>query len=653
MKKVLLGILLSISFIGTAQKATKDVLFTINKTPYYTDEFVRVYNKNLDLVKDESQKDLDQYLDLYVGYKLKIQKANRLGLQNGEAYKTELQSYRTQLAKTYITDSKVTEELVAEGYQRGLKEIRASHILITVDENASPEDTLKAYKKISEIRAKAVAGEDFANLAMQYSQDPSAKDNKGDLGYFSSFRMVYPFENAAFNTKVGQVSKPFRTKFGYHIMKVNDIRDNRGEITVEHIMLLNPESGYAAEKEKVKAKIMEIYKKLQQGENFEELAKQFSEDKSSAAKGGLLNQFGSGQLTSEEFENAAFALKNNNEISAPFESKFGWHIVKLIEKHPLKTLDESRAELEAKVGKDDRSRLVTESINEKLRAKYNIKRDDKLYNSIVSAVTAKDGTYAFPKSMDKFKGPLFKIQDSIVSGEAFLSNLRVIQKQGKVMAKPMSKWVANNYEIFVDQKLNEYYNAHLEEDFPEFGAIMDEYRDGLLLFDLMEKEIWDKSKTDTLGLESFYQSRKANYLWKKRADVLIVSSTKMKEIKDARKMLKKNASAEDIKKKFNTAEKVDVMTNAGVFEEGSETLPKSMKFTTGVSDVFQDGDYYYVVKIDKVLPAGIKTLDECRGKCVNDYQQYLEQGWVDKLKTEFSVKVNQDVFAKVKKQLKG
>ncbi len=653
MKKLFLGILLSISFFGNAQKNANDVLFTINKTPYYTDEFVRVYNKNLDLVKDESQKDLDQYLDLYIGYKVKIQKANKLGLQDGEAYKNELSSYRSQLAKNYITDSKVTESLVEEGYQRSLKEIRASHILINLDENAAPVDTLKAYKKINDIRNRAVAGEDFGTLAEQFSQDPSAKDNKGDLGYFSAFRMVYPFENAAYKTQVGQVSKPFRTRFGYHIMKVNDIRDNRGEVTVEHIMLLFPENGDAAEMEKVKTKVMEIYKKIQQGENFEELAKQFSEDKSSASKGGLLNKFGSGQLTSDEFENAAFSLKNKNEISAPFESRFGWHIIKLIEKHASKTLDEVRPELEAKVGKDDRSRLIAESINEKLRKKYIIKRDEKLYNRIVAAVTAKDGSYSFPSSLDTYSAALFKIQDTPISGADFLSALRVTQKTAAPMVKPMSKWVAKNYEIFVDQKLNGYYNDHLEDEFPEFGAIMDEYRDGLLLFDLMEKEIWDRSKADTLGLESFYQSRKANYMWKPRADVLIISSTKMNEMKDARKLLKKGTSADDIKKKFNTNDKVEVMSNAGVFEQGSETLPKSMKFEIGISDVFKEGDYYYVVKVNKVMPAGVKTLEECRGKCVNDYQQYLEQGWVDTLKEEFSVKVDRSVFDKVKKQLKG
>ena len=345
MKHLLFGLLLCLNLTAFAQKAPKEVLFTIDQKPYYTDEFLRVYNKNLDLVKDESQKDLNQYLDLFVGYKLKINKAHKLGLQNGDQYKNELNTYRAQLSKNYVTDSKVTKELIGEAYARSLKEIRASHILITVDENAAPADTLAAFNRAIELRNKVLKGEDFGMLASQFSQDPSAKENKGDLGYFSVFRMVYPFESAAYKTPKGQISMPVRTRFGYHLIKVNEIRDNRGEVTVAHIMIVNPKTDDATEKERVRTTVNDIYKKIQQGENFETLARQFSEDKSSSSKGGVLNRFGSGQLSSEEFENVAFSLTKENPISAPFQSAFGWHIVKLVEKHTIKSVDEMKPEL--------------------------------------------------------------------------------------------------------------------------------------------------------------------------------------------------------------------------------------------------------------------------------------------------------------------
>lgn len=651
MKQLLFGLLLSLNLVGYAQNIKKEVLFTIDQKPYYTDEFARVYNKNLDLVKDESQKDLTQYLELFIGYKLKINKANKLGLQNGANYQTELKSYRTQLSKNYLTDSKVTKELVEEGYARSLKEIKASHILITVEENASPEDTLKAYNKIAAIRLRAVNGEDFGKLAQENSQDPSAKENKGDLGFFSSFRMVYAFESAAFNTPKGKISNPFRTRFGYHIIKVEDIRDNRGEVQVAHIMILNPKAE-ETDKDKSKNTINEIYKKIQQGESFDDLAKQFSEDKSSSSKGGQLSRFGSGQLSSEEFENVAFSLTKDKPMSEPFQSKFGWHIVKLIDKFPVKSLEEMTAELESKVAKDDRSRRVTNSLNEKLRKKYTVKRNDKLYASLAKTVTKDfyENKWELPADTKAYDAKLFSINETNVTGTDFLKYIKAQEKAGSGI-RPASKMVDFMYQKFVDDQLNTYYNDHLESEFPEFAAVMEEYRDGLLLFDLMEKEIWERSKTDTIGLKNFYETRKTNYTWKNRLDVIIASSTDEKEVKAAQKMLKKNSTPDQIKEKLNLNDKVKIMTNVGTFEEGNDALPKNLKFQTGVSDITKDGEYYFVTKVNKIIPAGVKTLEECKGKCINDYQQYLEQRWVDDLKTEFTVKTNKDVFERVKKEL--
>lgn len=654
LKQLFFGVLLSASFTSFAQNNNKEVLFTIDGKPYYTDEFARVYNKNIDLVKDESQKDLNQYLDLFVGYKLKINKANKLGLQNGQAYQAELKSYRNQLSKNYLTDSKVTQELIEEAYQRSQKEIKAAHILFMVDENASPEDTLKAYKKAVEVREKALKGENFGDLAVKYSEDPSAKENKGELGYFSAFRMVYPFESAAYKTQKGHISKIVRTRFGYHIIKVEDIRDNRGELTVAHIMILKPNNQNPEEAEKAKATIQDIYKKLQQGENFESLAKQFSQDKSSASKGGVLNRFGSGQLSSEEFEDAAFALKNPNDYSAPVESNFGWHIIKLIEKHPLKTAQEMQSELDGKIRKDERSRLITNSLTEKLKKKYSIKRNDKLFAAISKTVNDKfyTGDWKLPENMKPFEGNLITIDKKTISGDEFLKYL-VAQQRGENTIRPISKLVEKKYQEYVDAKVNELYNNNLENEFPDFAAVMEEYRDGLLLFDLMEKEIWEKAKTDTIGLQNFYEARKNNYRWGNRVDALILSSTKMDMAKKAQKLLKQGKSAEFIKEKFNQNGKVEVMSNAGIFEENSDALPKGLEKKDGVSGIIKDGEYYFVVKINKHLEAGPKTLEEAKGKVVNDYQQYLEEKWVSDLKQEFKVDVNQPAFEKVKKQIKS
>lgn len=650
-KSFFLGLSFLVATAGFGQTNTKEVLFTINDKSYYTDEFSRVYKKNLDLVKDESQKDLNQYLELFIGYKLKVNKAYKLGLQNSAKYQSELKSYRSQLAKNYFNDTKITEALIEEAYQRLQKEVRASHILILVDENASPEDTLKAYKKIEDIAKRAQAGEDFAALAVQYSEDPSAKENKGDLGYFTAFRMVYGFENAAYNTAKGKVSAITRTRFGYHIVKVEDIRPNRGEVTVAHIMMLKakPED---ADQGKPEQTINEIYQKIQQGEKFEDLARQFSEDKSTSPKGGVLNKFGSGQLSSEAFEEVAFSLANPNDISKPFQSEFGWHIVKLIAKHPVRTQSEMKSELENKIGKDERSKKITASLNEKLRKQYTYKRDSKVYAQLSKWITADfyESKWVQPEAAKDYAGVLLTINTKKIDGKKFLEFVDKQQKSG-LKVKPLSALTEVLYDKFLDEQLTAYYDENLETEFPEFAYVMEEYRDGLLLFDLMEKEIWERAKTDSVGLQTFYNSTKFNHMWKKRVEATILSSTKMETIKKALSLLKKDKDVQAIKDQLNVGNVVNVMANSGKFEEGNSALPKATKFEVGISDIFKEGEYYFVVKVDKVMPEEVKTLEECRGKVVNEYQQYLEQRWVDDLKQEFNVKVNQDVFERIKKQL--
>lgn len=642
--------LLSQSFL-LAQN--KEVLFTIDNHPYYTDEFVRVYNKNLDLVKDDSQKNLDNYLELFLGYKLKVEKANKIGLQNSVNYQNELKSYRNQLSKNYVNDSKVTNELVQEAYNRVQKEVRASHILVLVDEGAAPEDTLKAYNKILDIKKRIDNGEDFIKVAQQFSEDPSVKENNGDLGYFSAFRMVYSFENAAFKTNIGQVSKPFRTRFGYHLVKVVDKRDNRGEVTVAHIMILKPSTADAQLEVKAKQTIDDIYQKILQGEGFESLANQFSEDKSSAQKGGLLQRFGSGQLSSEEFENVAFSLQNKNDISKPFQSQFGWHIVKLIDKHPVQTLADMKSELEDKVRKDERSLLITNSLAKKLRTKYTYTKDQKLLNQIKTLVTDDfySQTWEIPQNKKEINDLLLTINKTKkVYSIIFLKYIHTQQKSN-IKTKPISKLVDELFEKFIDEQLIAYYNDNLENEFPDFKNVMDEYRDGLLLFDLMDREIWTRAKTDTTGIKVFYKENLSKYQWKKRYGVDIFSSTDKAIIEKAQNFLKKGKSVEYIKEKLNKGGKIHIMVKSGLFEEDYDILPQYQNLPKGVATIVSKDKYYFVVNVLDVKEAGPKDFNDCKGKVISDYQQYLENNWVDELKKEFDIKINQDIFQTVKKQL--
>ena len=638
---------------STVLAQNKDVLFTIDNHNYYTDEFVRVYNKNLDLVKDDSQKNLDNYLELFIGYKLKVEKANKIGLQNSVNYQNELKSYRNQLSKNYVSDSKVTNELVQEAYERMKQEIRASHILVLVDESAAPEDTLKAYQKILDIKKRIDLGEDFVKVAQQFSEDPSVKENNGDLGYFSSFRMVYPFENAAFSTEMGQTSKPFRTRFGYHIVKVVDKRANRGEVTVAHIMILKPSDPVIKTEDKSKQTIEDIYKKIQQGESFESLAQQFSEDKSSASKGGVLQRFGSGQLSSEEFENVAFSLQNKNDISQPFQSQFGWHIVKLIDKHSMQSLSEMKSELEEKVRKDERSLLITNSLSKKLRVKYTYSKVQKTLSAVKKVVNDNfyNQTWEVPTNAKDNPSEILVINKSKkVSSLQFL-NFIYSQQKVKLKIKPVTKLVDELFEKFIDEQLNAYYNENLENEFPEFKYVMEEYRDGLLLFDLMDKEIWTKAKTDTLGINTFFKNNAKNYFWKKRYKVDILSSTDKLIIEKVQNFLKKGKSVDYIKEKLNQEGKINVMVKSGLFEEDYDILPNCNNLSIGNFSIVQKEAYYFIVNVLEIKEAGEKEFNDCKGKVISDYQQYLENNWVNELKKEFEVKINQEVFNKVKQQL--
>jgi peptidyl-prolyl cis-trans isomerase SurA len=648
-RQFLLAGVISLSGLSFAQ--TNEVLFTIDNKPFYTDEFVRVYNKNLDLVKDESQKDLNNYLDLYLAYKLKVTKAYELDLDKESRYINELNSYRNQLAKEYLTDKKVTDELVQEAYQRSLKEVRASHILFLVNEDALPQDTLKVYQKAISVRNRILKGEDFKTLAEQFSEDPSAKENKGDLGYFSAFRMVYPFENGAYNTKVGEVSEPIRSRFGYHLIYVADVRDNRGDVIAGHIMLSKSED--KAKNEENAQKIKDIYQKLQQGEKFEDLAKQFSDDKTTSEQGGKLAKISSGQLNSVVFEDAVFSLKNNGDYTKPVETEFGWHIIKLFEKFPVKTFEEAKTDIENSVKRDERSRLIEASMNHKLEKKYKPVADNKLIANILTLV---DNTYytsefILPENTELYNKTVLTLDSKKISGVEFLNYIKKQQNRMQ-RVEPLERLKKELAENFVISSLNAYYDENLEKEFPEFNNVMQEYKEGLLLFDLMEKEIWQKAQTDSLGLEAFYQKNKDNYKWNQRIDAIVASSVKPEFVEKAQKLFKKKKSVDYIKKQLNKDAVVNIMIDQGYFEQGSSGLPKDYKLSKGVSDIYKEGDYYYVILGQKILSSSTKSLEEARGRVVSDYQQYLEEHWLDSLKKEFTYNVNNSVFEKVKKELK-
>lgn len=659
-KNIPLFLLLLVGFASFGQSKKDKVLFTIEGEPTYVSEFSRVYKKNLDIIDKKDQKEIEEYFDLFLEYKLKLKEAEQLKLDEKDSYKKELAGYRKQLSRNYLTDEQATEKLLKEAYERLKKEVKASHILIKVSQDASPEDTLKAYNAIMKIRDTIVThGANFGQMAMEQSDDPSAMGNKnmkgnlGNLGYFSAFRMVYPFESAAFNTKVGQVSMPVRTQFGYHIIKTEDIRDNAGEITVAHILLLDKKEG--ENKEDPAQKIQDIYSQIQSGADFGTLAKRFSDDRSSGVNEGQLPRFGRGRLSSKAFEEVAFSLKEPNEISKPFQSEFGWHIVKLISKHSMRSFEEEKLNLERKIKNDKRAGVINSSVLKKIKKLYDISENEVAKNDFFAIA---DGTF-FTKSWqlptdDAFLSKtLFQINDTKIPYRDFA--IYLLKNRSRVMAKNLDakSFIKRTYQEFFNSKLLAFYESDLENINEEFAAIYGEYRDGLLLFDLMETEIWEKAKTDTIGLETFFNANKENYKWNKRVEGVIASCSKEDAAKKVQQLLKEGKSLDDIKEAINKEGTVNVIFSPGVYEEGHRNLPEDFKFSKGVSPIFKDGTTdFTIVKVNDILPESYKELSEIKGKVISDYQVYLEKEWIKTLKEKYEIDINKRTYRKLKKLVK-
>ncbi len=634
----------------SAQINENDVLFTVNDDNVMASEFLRVYNKNLDLVKDESQKDIDNYLELFIDYKLKLQEAKKLGFNEKPEYLRELSNYRKQLAKNFLTDSQVTEDLVREAYDRVSYEVNAGHVLVRLPEDAPPADTLKAYNEILKLREQ-VLNEGFETVKKKVHNGQTIFAE--DLGYFSGFRMVYPFESAAFNTPVGELSQPFRTRFGYHIVKIFDKRKSKGEVEVAHILVSKQQKTTDSLQKNPEQRIKDIYAKLNQGENFESLAKQFSEDKSSANKGGKLSPFSSGQLNSKIFEETAFSLENVGDYSQPIETDLGWHIIKLMDKKPVESFEKMKGQLELKVKRDSRSNLINEAFVKKIREYYNIKDNNEAiqyFNTIVTDSFYKR-TWEIPENLNKEK-LLNTIGEKQITYGEFANYLKNAQRKLRSQ-KPLQFVIQENYKEFIDSSVLKYYEDNLENENQEFSNIVDEYRDGLLLFDLMESEIWNAAKKDSLSLKEFYKKNKENYFLNERVDALVASSPNENIIKKVSKMLEDGMTEDKIKEALNKKGKVNVIFTSGIMDKDHQALPSDFQFKEGLSKIHKHNDSFVVVMVKKILPKEQLSFEEAKGKVITNFQDQKEKSWIQDLRQKYKVVVNNVVLNKIKAQIKN
>lgn len=605
--------------------AQKDILITINGHKISKAEFERIYKKNNQMLNEESAvKSPKEYVELYIDFKLKVFEALALKKDTVTSFREELAGYRTELASPYLTDMKYDETMVKELYERMKQEINASHILFRINAGAGEEQEKNTLQKALQVRQEILNGKDFNQAAFEYSEDPSAKSNKGNLGYFSAFQMVTPFENHAFNTPVGQVSEPVRTKFGYHLIKVHDIRENQGEIKVAHIMKMFPREG-EYDKTALKAEIDLVYEKLRQGSSFEEMVSLHSDDKLSAAEGGEMPWFTANRMI-PEFSGPAFSLKNTGDITPPVETPFGYHIIKKIGNRPIPSFEETRAEIEGRIKKDpDRSSSTRKVFVEKLKHEYNFEESQE---NLIKIKTLAEETETKENLL------LFTFDSEDFYLKNFTDYLNKNQKNGLL---------SEHYEEWVEFEIIRAEDSKLEEKYPDFRYLMQEYHDGLLFFEIMEEKIWKFAAEDSAGLEKYYSDNKGKFSWGERFKGSIVKSNDIKSREEAEKYFEAQLTFEEVEDLLNGEEK-RVEINSGVWEKGDNPVVDYYVWNSQITTDFNPELTF--IRGDIIEPQP-KSLDESRGLYISAYQDYLEKNWIKSLRKKYKVKINKKLLKTV------
>ncbi len=643
---------LLISISAGAQDYKDDILMTIGNKKITAGEFERIYRKNNDESMAQKQS-VDEYLDMFINFKLKVIEAENRGMDTTKAFLDEYNSYREQLARPYLSDPEAVNRFAHQAYERMKKEIHASHILVSLDPEASPEDTLYAWNKIMEIRQRILNGEDFDKVARATSDDPSAKRNGGDLGWFTVFRMVLPFEDAAYNTPVGEISMPFRTQFGYHIVKVHQERPARGRVHVAHIFVRAPQSLDSAQARIARQKIFAVYDSLQRGVPFNQLAKNNSDDRMSAQNGGEIQWFGSGQMI-PEFEDAAFGLDNPGQYSRPFQSFYGWHLVKLLDKKGLGTFEEEKANILPRFANGPRSNLKKQAFIDKLKKEYTYTFHQDNFEKFAATVDTSIFSASWKNNLSGplASMPLFTMDGKDVNIGEFAAYVE--KHQTKTDPVSMVMFLKDMADKFAAEKLTAYEDSMLERKYPEFKNVLQEYHDGILLFDLTDELVWSKAVKDSAGLENFYREHRNDYMWEPRVEALTVIVKDSALTAQARAMTEKKGG----KKKFGQDylnEKLCendtsgcIVVNYGKFEKGDYPQADSTGWKKGtLGETFlKDGKPAFVYVIGTSGPEP-KKLDEARGIVTADYQKYLEDQWIKQLREKYPVHVNKDVLAEI------
>lgn len=590
MKKAFLFIVAALSLNVMAQDKP---LMTINGKPVSAEEFLYIYEKN-NQAGALDPKTMDEYLDMFINFKLKVVEAESQGIDTTEAFKKELKGYRAQATPKYLQDNQAMDSLVEMSWRHMSKDRRAAHIAIQCPATADSAQTAEALAKINEAYERVTIGkevikgkgrkakkvrekvEPFADVARAVSTDPSVQETGGELGWITPFRYVYPLEEAVYGTEVGKVSAPFRTQYGFHIVLVEEERDHK-EVKASHIMKMTPR-GESDSVVAAKKALIDSIAAIVNAENFAEVAKAESDDRGSSARGGDLGWFGKGMMV-KPFEDAAFALEVG-QISAPFQTMYGWHILYKEGERSIQPLDSIRSQVERQVQRDERAKEADKSFIRKTRAEYNL-----------------------PAEM-------------------------------------------------TDEDVKAYADEHLEEKYPELRNLVQEYHDGILLFEVSLREVWDKAAKDTAGLEQFFAANKKKYTWDAPHFKGWLLQCKDKNSAKAAQAIIKSADPDSVKSyiahRINQDSVTYVKAQRGLWEQGKNAAVDKYGLKIKKAEFTPNEQLPYVVCVGKKLKAPA-TWDDEKGKVTTDYQDFLEKAWIEKLRAKYPVVINEDVWQSIKK----
>lgn len=631
-------------FSLVAQEADP-VIMTVNGKKIQKSDFEYIYNKNNPATSSD-RKSLDEYVAMFVKFRLKVAAAEAEGLDTIATFRNELDGYRRQLIEPYLTDKKVEENLFQEAYNRMKENVEVSYIYINIPEPGTSSDTLAAYKKALSIREKTLKkNADFNLLAVEYSEDPTAKNNRGYLGYIPVFNAPYEFETLVYNMQPGEISMPSKFQKGYFIVKVTNRRADQGEFLASHILKLVAKDADSQTQIAVEQKINDIYQKLKVGGDFAAIAKQESDDKATAVKGGELPWFGTGRMT-KKFEEAVFALQKG-ELSKPFRSEYGWHIVLLKDKRSLPSYEEKKKEMLEKIRNNSRQNIGTIALVDRLKAEYNFSSNPSAYQSLYMMA---DHGFPFDSlfitEMKAKKGDLFQLAGVNFTIKDFANYVSTNSQTRTLLALDAMKEKLQEFEAY---SVLDYENKHLETKYPEFGHLMQEYRDGILLFEISNREVWEKATKEKEKIQSFFEKNKSNYKWKQpHYKGYIVQCKDSKIAKAAKKLLKKlpeDSIPSVLNRTFNKDGKSQVKFKKGLFEKGTNPIVDKLAYKTGTMKV--DSLYPEVFLSGKNLKYTPGSYEDVRGEITSDFQNYLEEEWVKSLKQRFKVEINEEVLRSV------